>query len=79
MNYPISNKLQVYCCVINKDINPPPPSTQVPQAETDLQAKLPEIWVELVLKSKNIDASLVKVCSLYILLFVYIWPYFDIL
>ena len=31
------------------------------QAEIDLQAKLPAIWDDLVLKSKNIDASLVKV------------------
>ncbi|XP_035829687.1 dynein heavy chain 10, axonemal isoform X2 [Aplysia californica] len=33
----------------------------VDEKDLELQAKLPEIWDELVLKSKNIDASLVKV------------------
>ena len=31
------------------------------EAEQQLQEKLPQIWDDLVLKSKNIDASLVKV------------------
>ncbi|XP_059165934.1 dynein axonemal heavy chain 10-like isoform X2 [Physella acuta] len=33
----------------------------VNEKEKELQAQLPQIWDELVLKSKNIDASLVKV------------------
>ncbi|XP_050408300.1 dynein axonemal heavy chain 10 [Patella vulgata] len=34
---------------------------QVPQEEKDLQERLPQIWDDLVLKSKNVDASLVVV------------------
>ena len=34
---------------------------QVTEAETELVQKLPQLWDDLVLKSKNIDASLVVV------------------
>ncbi|ESO91629.1 hypothetical protein LOTGIDRAFT_122204, partial [Lottia gigantea] len=36
-------------------------NVEVPEAERDLQARLPEIWADLVLKSKNVDASLIVV------------------
>jgi dynein heavy chain len=34
---------------------------QVTEAEKELVVKLPQLWADLVLKSKNIDASLVVV------------------
>ena len=37
------------------------PCFQVTEEEKELQWKMPQIWEDLVLKSKNIDASLFAV------------------